>query len=95
MMMAAAHLSNTKPEGANTVRVLFSMSYIQLPHIQNARISNAEGRKGTSGYPMLDITNFDNTVVGIVSAKDWLNHVQGPKISTVMINLINSFNARN
>ncbi len=44
---------------------------------------------------MLDITNFDNTVVGIVSAKDWLNHVQGPKISTVMINLINSFNARN
>ena len=40
MMMAAAHLSNTKPEDANTVRVLFSMSYIQLPHIQNARISN-------------------------------------------------------
>lgn len=25
--------------------------------------TNAEGRKGTSGSPILDITNFDNTVV--------------------------------
>ncbi len=58
-------------------------------------ITNAEGRKGISGSPMLDITNFDNTVVGIVSVKDRFNHVAGPKICTSMINLINSFNSRN
>ena len=50
--------------------------------------TQAEGRLGTSGGPILDIENWNFTAVGVVSGKNIFNHVSGPKITTTVVNLI-------
>lgn len=51
--------------------------------------TSSEGEKGCSGCPILDIENWDMTVVGVASDSDVWGHICGPKITRSMITLIN------